>query len=163
MCWERYGKKRKQRLEGKIMKTERISLYYCQGGSDKIYNASIEEENGLFYVRFSFGRRGSTLQTGTKTQSPVPYEKAKKIYDALVSEKLAKGYTPGASGTPYQATSNEKRTSGVLPQLLNSVEESEVAALLADNSFWAQEKKDGVRCMIKGKWSGCPTGPGRAQ
>ena len=118
------------------MKNEQISLYFRQGGSDKVYNASLEEQDGLFCVRFSFGRRGSTLQTGTKTQSPVPYEKAKKIYDELVQSKLAKGYTPGASGTPYQATSNEKRVTGVLPQLLNPVEESEVAALIEDPAYW---------------------------
>jgi len=132
------------------MKNEQISLYFCQGSSDKEYHASLEEKaDGLFSVNFSYGRRGSTLQAGTKTQSPVPYEKAKKIYDTLVKSKLSKGYSPGASGTPYQATSNEKRATGILPQLLNQIEESEVAGFVADSSFWMQEKKDGKRVLIR--------------
>jgi len=49
----------------------------------------------LFIVNFAFGRRGSTLGTGTKTASPVDHDTAKGIYDKLVNEKRAKGYTEG--------------------------------------------------------------------
>lgn len=49
------------------------------------------------------------MQTGTKTSAPVDYETAKGIYDKLVREKTAKGYTPGADGTPYKQTRDEGR------------------------------------------------------
>jgi bifunctional non-homologous end joining protein LigD len=61
------------------------TLYYRQGSSDKVYQASIEPAGDLFMVNFTYGRRGSTMTTGTKTNCPVSYEEAKQIY-----EKLAK-------------------------------------------------------------------------
>ena len=73
---------------------ENITLYFRQGSSDKIYQAAIEPKDGGYTVNFAYGRRGSTLSTGTKTQSPVPYAEAKAIFDKLVKEKIAKGYTP---------------------------------------------------------------------
>ncbi len=54
------------------------TLYFRQGSSDKIYQAAIEEvpgEDDAFLVNFAYGRRGSTLKTGTKTQKPVTREK----------------------------------------------------------------------------------------
>ena len=76
------------------MPTESITLYFRQGGSDKLYQATLAEQDSGFVVSFAFGRRGSTLQTGTKTHVPVTFDEAKKIYDKLVREKTAKGYTP---------------------------------------------------------------------
>jgi bifunctional non-homologous end joining protein LigD len=58
---------------------ERITLYYRQGTSDKVYQASIEPAGELFIVNFAYGRRGATLQTGTKTEKPVYYEYAKRF------------------------------------------------------------------------------------
>ena len=81
--------------------TKRITLYYREGSSDKVYQAAIEPQGELFVVNFAYGRRGSTLNTGTKTQTPVDHETAKHIYDKLVREKMAKGYTEGPDGTPY--------------------------------------------------------------
>ncbi len=81
---------------------EHITLYFRHGSSDKIYQASIEPKDDRFVVQFSYGRRGSALQSGAKTQSPVTHEQAKSIYDKLVAAKTAKGYSSGADGTPYQ-------------------------------------------------------------
>src|ERR1039457_3532182 len=81
---------------------ETITLYYREGSSDKVYQASIEPVGELFVVNFAYGRRGSTLSSGTKNSSPVDYDMAKRTYDKLVREKMAKGYTPGPDGTPYQ-------------------------------------------------------------
>jgi len=128
---------------------ERITLYYSEGSSDKVYQAAIEPKDGGFVVNFAFGRRGSTLQTGTKTAQPVDYAAARKIYDKLVKEKTDKGYTPGESGTPYQDTANEQRATGILPQLLNRIDEVEAEKLLADSDWWAQEKLDGKRVLIR--------------
>ena len=124
--------------------TERVALYYREGSSDKVYQAAIEPAGQQFVVKFAYGRRGATLTTGTKTSSPVDYATAKKIYTKLVREKKAKGYTEGADGTPYQHT--DKQASGILPQLLNPIEESEVELLLCDDNYCAQEKFDGGIC-----------------
>ena len=127
--------------------TERVALYYREGSSDKVYQAAIEPAGNQFVVNFAYGRRGATLTTGTKTSSPVDYAAAKKIYTKLVGEKKAKGYTEGANGTPYQHA--DKQASGILPQLLNPVEEAEVKLLLCDDNYCAQEKFDGKHLLVR--------------
>jgi len=127
--------------------TERVALYYREGSSDKVYQAAIEPAGNQFVVNFAYGRRGSTLTSGTKTSSPVDYAAAKKIYVKLVSEKKAKGYTEGENGTPYQHA--EKQASGILPQLLNPITEAEVELLLRDDNYCAQEKFDGKHLLIR--------------
>lgn len=134
-----------------ITATERVALLYRQGSSDKVYHAAIEPAAGTedrFLVTFAFGRRGGTLSSGTKTPSPVPFDDARKIYDRLVKEKTAKGYTPGEDGTPFAGTEKAGRATCVLPQLLNPVEEAEIGRLIADAEWWAQPKFDGRRTMI---------------
>ena len=128
---------------------ETTTLYYKEGGSDKVYVANLEVKDGLFIVTCAWGRRGATMQTGTKTQSPVPYEAAKKIFDKLIAEKTAKGYTPGPDGTPYARTDNAERTTGILPQLLNAIEESEAERLISDAVHWMQQKFDGKRMLVR--------------
>jgi bifunctional non-homologous end joining protein LigD len=126
---------------------DQVTLYYREGSSDKVYQAAIEPAGGLFVVHFAYGRRGSTLTTGTKTSSPVDYDAAKRIFTKLVNGKKAKGYTEGESGTPYQHT--DKRSSGILPQLLNPIEETDVERLLHDDDYCAQEKFDGRHILIR--------------
>ena len=126
---------------------DRIALYCREGSSDKVYQASIEPAGDRFVVNFAYGRRGTTLNTGTKTNVPVDYESAKRIFENLVKEKKAKGYTEGQEGTPYQQS--EKQVSGILPQLLNPVEESELDGLVKDSAFCTQEKYDGRRVLVK--------------
>lgn len=128
---------------------ERTTLYFRQGSSDKVYRAAIEPSGPGFVVTFAFGRRGSTLQSGAKTTEPVGYDEARKIYDRLVKEKTAKGYTPGEDGTPYQQTEKAERATDVTPQLCNPLEECDVDDLLADPAWWAQEKLDGRRMLIR--------------
>ena len=130
------------------MPTECVTLYFRQGGSDKVYNANIENKGDGYVVNFAFGRRGSTLQSGTKTRAPVPFIEAKKIYDRLVKEKMAKGYSPGASGVAYVGTENAQRSTGILPQLLNPIDEALAETLIDDPSVWMQEKKDGRRVIV---------------
>ena len=126
-------------------------LFYRDGSSDKEYHAAINAADGGYTVTFAFGRRGSALSAGTKTASPVPLEKARLIYDKLLAEKTAKGYTPAGAGTPFAATDNESRVSGLVPQLLNSVDEEAAQALLFDDAWCLQEKFDGKRIMVSVK------------
>ncbi len=134
--------------------SESVSLSYQEGPSDKVYNASLEAKGDKFVVNFSYGRRGSTLSTGTKTDKPVAYDKAKVIYDKLVREKMAKGYSPGKAGAAYQHTDKEQRATDIYPQLLNEIYEEDVEKLLTDDAYWAQEKHDGKRVLIKGDIDG---------
>jgi bifunctional non-homologous end joining protein LigD len=129
---------------------QNITLYYREGSSDKVYQAAVEPAGeGLFAVTFAYGRRGSTLSTGSKTSSPVSYDEAKRILDKLVRDKTAKGYTPGADGTPYVGGNGDKQSSGYLPQLLNPIDEAEMQRLLRDNVHVAQEKFDGRRLLLR--------------
>ena len=127
---------------------ENITLYFRQGSSDKIYQAAIEPKDGGCVVTFAYGRRGSTLSAGTKTQSPVSHPEAKVIFDKLVKEKTAKGYTTGADGTPYQQTEKANQATGIHCQLLNPIEEEQADRLIEDPAYWMQEKWDGRRLLI---------------
>jgi len=128
-------------------KLENTTLYYREGSSDKVYKCGIEQAGERFVVNFAYGRRGSTMNTGTKTNVPVVYDDAKRIFDKLVKEKTAKGYRAGENGTPYQHT--ESKPSGLLPQLLNSIDERQVLGLMKENAWCAQEKFDGRRLIVR--------------
>ncbi|MCW8129363.1 MAG: WGR domain-containing protein [Planctomycetota bacterium] len=131
------------------MPRESTTLYFKEGNSDKVYHLAIEEREGGFVVNFAFGRRGSTLQTGTKTNTPVSFEQAKKIYDALIRSKTAKGYSEGPDGTPCSGTEKAEQDSGLRPQLLNPITEEEAERYLRDDAYWLQEKMDGRRTLVR--------------
>lgn len=126
-----------------------VSLYYQNEGSDKVYQVGIEKAEGGFVVNFSFGRRGSTLKSGTKTSKPVAYQSAYKILAQIINEKKAKGYTEGISGTPYVQTSKEERISGVNCQLANPIADEELEVYISNDLFGVQEKMDGNRTLIR--------------
>ena len=82
---------------------EQTTLYYQEGTSDKVYQAWIDERSqGSYIVGFAFGRRGNTMQTGTKTPAPVSLGMARRTYEKLVDSKIAKGYEPGEPGSAYR-------------------------------------------------------------
>jgi bifunctional non-homologous end joining protein LigD len=68
------------------------SLHYREGNSDKVYHAAVEPRGEGYIVTFAYGRRGNTLNTGTKTTHPVGLAEATKVFDKPVASKLAKGY-----------------------------------------------------------------------
>jgi len=124
-----------------------VTLYFREGSSDKVYQCQIEQAGERFAVNFAYGRRGSTLNTGTKTNVPVEYADAKRIFDKLVKEKQGKGYTQGQNATLYQHT--DKQPSGLMPQLLNPIDESQVLDLINDDNWCMQEKQDGRRLIVR--------------
>lgn len=125
------------------------TLYFKNAGSDKVYHAEIVEDGGKYLVNFAYGRRGGALATGSKTTSPVDLVKAEKTFEALLKGKMAKGYSPGEDGKPYQSTSNEDKVTGINPQLLNSIPLEVAGVLLVNNDYVLQEKWDGRRTMLK--------------
>jgi bifunctional non-homologous end joining protein LigD len=126
------------------------TLYYREGSSDKVYQAAIEPKNNLFIVTFAFGRRGTTLQTGVKTPTPVDLPTAERLFEKLVREKTSKGYTQIESSTPYtQPDQAQSPATNIRPQLLNAIDEAEASKLISSTGWCMQEKKDGRRLIIK--------------
>ncbi len=126
---------------------ENITLHFREGSSDKVYQVRIEPAGPRFVVNFAYGRRGSTLNTGTKTNIPVDYPVARRIFDQLVKEKTSKGYRPGVDESAY--VHQESRPTGLSPQLLNPIDESEAERLLGDDDWGMQEKYDGRRMLVR--------------
>ena len=126
------------------------SLHFQEGSSDKVYHAVIEPKGSGFIVTFAYGRRGSTLTTGTKTDVPVPLETATRLFEKLVASKVAKGYRASDEpAAPYQQSGEEGRDSGIRCQLLNPIEEADLARLLTDDVHCLQEKHDGRRLLVR--------------
>ncbi len=133
------------------------TLYFKQGASDKVYQASIvlappghAGAKPGYLVVIAYGRRGSTMQTATKTNMAVPLDKAESIYMKIITEKTGEGYTFGPDGTPYQESPKEARVSGFLPMLLNNVDdEAHVLRLVGSDDWLAQEKLDGKRILAR--------------
>jgi bifunctional non-homologous end joining protein LigD len=127
-------------------------LFFKSGSSDKEYHLQLVEDNGGYLVNFQYGRRGSTLNPGCKTKAPVSLEAARKVFNKIVAEKTSEGYTVGAStGGDYTSAAAKPTTplaDRVIPQLLNPIGEDEVERYLRDDSWGAQEKKDGKHQMI---------------
>jgi bifunctional non-homologous end joining protein LigD len=125
------------------------TLYFKDNVSDKVYEVWVEEAPiGWWNVNYAYGRRGSTLTTGVKNSIPLRACDAMKMMDKLLREKLAKGYTQGENGAAYKATDKEDRFTGILPMLLNAIEEDEVAGYIHSISWVAQQKFDGVRMSL---------------
>ena len=72
-------------------------LWFKEGTSDKVYEVDLVDAEAAdastgYLVNFRFGRRGQTLQEGTKTPAPVSREAADKLFDSVVVSKLNDGY-----------------------------------------------------------------------
>lgn len=126
-----------------------IALYCTEGSSDKVYQASLQARGAGWVVEFAYGKRGSALKTGTKTDSPITYEAALKIYDKLVKEKTGKGYTPDRSGVAYTGTALASQASGFAPQLPTPIDDQELDQLLKDPRYGLQEKRDGENRSLR--------------
>jgi hypothetical protein len=81
-------------LHGEVV--EDIKLYFKDDTSDKVYNIQIEKVAQGYVVNYQFGKNGGKLKEGTQTDSPVPYENAKEIFDAAI--KFKNKYTTDPSG-----------------------------------------------------------------
>ena len=126
-----------------------LTLHYRNGSSDKVYHVHIEEKDAGFIVTVAYGRRGSSLTTGTKTTAPVDFDAAVKVFDKLIAGKKSKGYTACEDGTPYLHTDKAGKVSGLNPQLLNTIEDCEVSRIVNDANWLMQEKFDGRRLMLR--------------
>jgi bifunctional non-homologous end joining protein LigD len=129
------------------------SLHFREGSSDKVYHTAIEPKGEGYIVTFAYGRRGTTLTTGAKTNYPVSLAEATKVFVKLVASKVAKGYQYSSASAgetkPFQQSGDEGRDSGIRCQLLNAIEENELSRLLTSSTHCLQEKHDGRRLMVR--------------
>lgn len=130
------------------MDLPKVSLAYREGGSDKVYEVSVEPSGAGFVVNFAYGRRGSALKTGTKTLAPVTIEAAVKCYEGIVREKVGKGYSPGETGTPFAGTELAGRAAGITCQLLTPAP-LDIEAYIGEAEWCGMEKYDGERRLIR--------------
>lgn len=126
-----------------------VALYYKSGNSDKEYHVHLTKKGSGFLVSIEYGRRGSSLTSSSKTPIPVDLDKATAIFDAVCHEKKLKGYTEGAGQVPYVGSDKENKITGVLPQLLNNIDEEDLDDYFDDENYCLQEKKDGKRILIR--------------
>jgi len=127
---------------------EKTDLYFTDSRSDKVYSASILKQEEGYVVNYAFGARGCFMKLGTKTKEPVELKKAEAIYNKLVKSKKAKGYVEDENGVTYTALEGDKEHSGISPQLLNEVSESDVIKYINSDKYVAQEKFDGERHLL---------------
>jgi WGR domain len=74
-------------------------LYFKEGNSDKVYEIDLcDVGSEKFVVNFRYGRRGAQLKEGSKTAVPVSLAEAEKVFDAVETEKISKGYTTSETG-----------------------------------------------------------------
>lgn len=150
---------------------EATTLHYQDARSDKVYHAYIERDaNALHSVVALYGRRGQSLKE-TRKGDGLTLALAYAKYNSLVQEKTGKQYVPvspdavgipanvrvksATSGsqpdpapapTPTPAANND---TGLRPQLLNPVTEEDATSYIAGAAFGLQEKKNGVRLMVR--------------
>lgn len=131
----------------------KADLYFKEGSSDKVYHVTLESKGKGHVVNFSYGRRGSTLITGTKTNTPVTMEEAAKVFQKLVNSKLSKGYKPmdSVGGDTIPQADLPDTPTQMMCVLLNPIEEEEAIRLLDDDKWAIQPKFDGVRFMLRKK------------
>ncbi len=106
---------------------EQRRLFLREGKADKVYEVDLcEVGDDAYVVNFRYGRRGSNLREGTKTDTSVGEAKARSIYEKLVATKIAKGYgdsvdladeelrdeSPAEAKAPETSAPAEARTPG---------------------------------------------------
>lgn len=129
---------------------QNVVLYYSDlatgGSSDKEYRTQIVKQGNLYSVLFQYGRRGGTLQSGSKTSEPVSLEEAEKIFNRLVAEKTSKGYveTGEKSSAPAVLTESSKVSRTRFPRKnLTEVNQDDAEFYVMSPQYVMQRKYDG--------------------
>ena len=78
------------RLEGNVKTIKSVALFFREGSSDKVYNASVIEDGGSYSTLVSWGPRGRSLTHGTKAEKTTlsAAEATVHAIDALRKKKL---------------------------------------------------------------------------
>jgi len=130
------------------------TLHSTADGSDKVYTiAIVPNPDGGFDVVAENGKRGGTQTQQAPKAVGVSETDARKAYEKLIREKVARKYNPldGDAAAVAARNARDGRSAGIPVMLLNSINEAEFFALLspAQRPPWLlQEKKDGERRLI---------------
>jgi predicted DNA-binding WGR domain protein len=81
---------------------ERV-LWNQSPGHSKEYRVWVEPAGSGWHVGFAYGRIGSTLKAGRKTEAPVSRGEADSVARALVREKEGRGYQLHVTAPPPAA------------------------------------------------------------
>jgi bifunctional non-homologous end joining protein LigD len=139
---------------------KRVELFFQEGSSDKVYNATlVDEGDGKFSVLVEWGRRHGPLNKGSKAVK-APREKAEKELAKVIHEKTKKGYQeitaeiapapvapPMGEGSGTRVAGPGRKKTGQAAQLLNAIEEEALDELFEDSKYVAQQKFDGNRIL----------------
>lgn len=126
----------------------KIALFYQDGSSDKEYHLHLIPKDGQWMVQYKNGRRGGTLRHGDKTATPVEFAIAQACYEKELKKKLKEGYTPTEGGVVFQDTEREQAFTGIVPQLLNPIDEDDAEGWIKNKDSFGQEKHDGERRIL---------------
>lgn len=127
---------------------ENAILRFKEGNSDKAYEVELlEVSNDKYLVNFSFGKYGSVLKPGTKTENPVSLQEAKKIFDELVLSKTKKGYIASNNNSetkvltkPYFEYDREKQKDEILSKL--SISQDKTGKILSIKKLFNKKEKE---------------------
>jgi bifunctional non-homologous end joining protein LigD len=123
------------------------------GSSDKVYHVNLDvTSTGLWSVIAQYGRRGGALAMDNKTKGGLlDYDAAKKLFERIIREKVAKGYVRLALSPSQVAAApvmppSEPDFVGHFqrPQeLLTEIDSVQAAKLVLSDAYYMQDKSDG--------------------
>ncbi|MFA5790599.1 MAG: WGR domain-containing protein [Caldisericia bacterium] len=140
---------------------KKTTLHCQEGVSNKLYTIWIESKDGGYVVLAQWGRVGNSMQSGSKTPSPVPLEKATAIMEKVIKEKLAKGYKYYGEAAPAYTHVDGAKDTGVRVMLLTPGTEEDLEWLIKNNDWAAQQKLNGKRIAVIVKDHGKVSGVNR--
>lgn len=125
-----------------------VILNNTTGTSNKTYRIQLRERDGGWVVNVQRGAIGKTLISECKHESPVEYAVARKLYDSLLKQKLAKQYVPEDGQFEVTQTANAGTPVDLPLMLLNPISDAEANELIHDPSWCAEIKHDGMRMLL---------------
>lgn len=146
---------------------KQVNLYYTSGSADKEYRIQLINNNNLYSVVYQYGRRGNVSQCEYKIKDTTE-DKALKVFEKCIKEKISKGYTVNLTGEPGSTTfisidellqvkthkslpqnNNITNIKSLLSQQPNPIDEKEVSKYINDNNWGMQPKYDGKHIMVR--------------
>jgi bifunctional non-homologous end joining protein LigD len=127
------------------------ALYCREGTSDKVYNVLLlADPDGTYRVVGESGRRGAVLKAQPKGYN-LTLGAAERAFTTLVNNKMRSGYQihTAKSDTVVLTAANERTDTGLRPQLLNPIDETEALRLVNDDAWALEQKFDGERVLAR--------------
>lgn len=148
------------------------------GSSDKVYHIHLDEVAGTYTIVTEYGRRGSTLVTNIVGCTNSRRE-ADDLFAKQISKKQNHWTTPytivrdtrslatsterplsvaATVASSHVVTANDYPTTDVRPALPQAIDTETTQALLKNDSYFMEQKIDGVRLSVRYSGSGAQYG-----